>query len=132
MPRKPPPPPAAPPLSSLGDLLRQRGVAVRDEAPAAVPPPATAPAPPPAGDLTGAGRLVVRRERKGHGGKTVTVVEGLAASPARLDELARAMRKALGCGSWAEGGRVFLQGDLADQAAAWLQRRGATRVVRGN
>ncbi len=131
MAKKTPPPDVTPALQTFGALLRQGGVAV-----GAVPPAAPAPAPAAASadglDLAGAGALVVRRERKGHGGKTVTIIDGLALPPARLEALARAMRKALGCGSWAESGRVALQGDLADQAAAWLQRHGARRITRGN
>jgi len=127
---KKPLPDVAPALGSLGDLLRQRGVTVAQP----VSRPAAEPAAPVAGgiDLSRAGKLVVRRERKGHGGKTVTVVDGLAASPTALDELARAMRKALGCGSWVEDGRVVLQGDRPDAAATWLMRRGARQVTRGN
>ena len=135
MANKPLPQPA-PALSSLGDLLRQRGVSVTapqaDTAPA---PPTPAPAPPAADagvDLARAGKLVVRRERKGHGGKTVTVVEGLALPAARLEAVAKAMRKALGCGSWLEGGRIVLQGDRPDAAAAWLARHGAKQITRGN
>ena len=131
MANKPPsqPPPA---LSSLGDLLRQHGVEVSN-----VSEPAPTPAPPgPAADagvdLTRAAKLVVRRERKGHGGKTVTVVEGLALPAAKLEAVAKAMRKALGCGSWIEGGRIALQGDRPDAAAAWLTRHGAKQVTRGN
>jgi translation initiation factor 1 len=123
-------PPAA--LGSLGDLLRERGMSVTTEA--AAPPPTTQPpAPAPGGpDLSRASKLIVRRERKGHGGKAVTVVDGLAGSAAALDALARAMRKALGCGSWVEDGRIVLQGDRPDAAAAWLARQGARQVTRGN
>lgn len=119
-------------LGSLGDLLRQRGVAA-SAAPA--PPPTAPPAPAPAAgtpELARVGRLVVRRERKGHGGKTVTVVDGLALPAAALEALARAMRKALGCGSWVDGGRIVLQGDRPDAAVAWLTRQGARQVARGN
>jgi hypothetical protein len=86
MSKKPIPADPAPTLGSLGDLLRDRGVSVA--APSAAPaPPPTKPAP--GGlDLSRAGKLIVRRERKGHGGKTVTVVDGLAGSPAALDALA--------------------------------------------
>ncbi|MFN8640997.1 MAG: translation initiation factor [Candidatus Binatia bacterium] len=130
---KPPPAAATAPraLGSLADLLRQRGVATNDPPAAAA---AAVPATPSAGglDLSRAGRLVVRRERKGHGGKTVTVVDGLARSAGALDALAQAMRKALGCGSWVDGGRIVLQGDRPDAAAAWLTRHGARQVTRGN
>ena len=131
MAKKPPPADPAPALQSFGALLRERGVAV-GEAPTTAAPPAVAPVAGDPLDLSAAGALVVRRERKGHGGKTVTVVDGLRLPPARLEALARAMRKALGCGSWTDAGRVALQGDRVEQAAAWLQRHGARRVTRGN
>ena len=130
MAKKPVPADPAPALGSLGDLLRDRGVSVAVPSAAPAPPPTT---PTPGGlDLSRAAKLIVRRERKGHGGKTVTVVDGLAGSPAALDALARALRKALGCGSWVEDGRVVLQGDRPDAAAAWLTRNGARQVTRGN
>lgn len=128
--KKLPPVGEAPPLSTLGDLLRQRGVAVADPS-----PPAPVVAGPAAGgvvDLSAARNLVVRRERKGHGGKTVTVIDGLSLPAATVEALARAMRKALGCGSWVEEGRIVLQGDRAVAATAWLTRHGARQVTRGN
>jgi translation initiation factor 1 len=124
------PAPAAAPLSSLGDLLRARGVPVAAaEARVALP---SAPAQRGQIDLSAGGKLVVRRERSGRGGKTVTVVAGLSLPPPRLDDVARAMRKALGCGSWVEDGQVVLQGDRAAAADAWLRQHGARQVTRGN
>jgi translation initiation factor 1 len=111
-------------LGSLGEMLRARGVEVREPAPVAVPKGEA--------DLSRSRKLVVRRERKGHGGKTVTVVEGVAASPRELEALARRLRKALGCGSWVDGGAILLQGDRAPAAEAWLRANGALHVVRGN
>lgn len=134
MTKKPPPPSGS--LGSLGDLLRARGVPA-SEAPAE-PEPAAAPVPTPASsgdstpELVRAGRLIVRRERKGHGGKAVTVVDGLELPDAALEALARTMRKALGCGSWVDAGRVLLQGDRADAVAIWLTRHGARDVRRAN
>jgi translation initiation factor 1 len=133
MAKKNPPPVGevpTPALSTLGDLLRQRGVSVADPSPTA--PVAAVPAAGGALDLSAARKLVVRRERKGHGGKTVTVIDGLSLPAAAVDALARAMRKALGCGSWVEDGRVVLQGDRAVTATAWLTRHGARQVTRGN
>ena len=121
-----------PSLNTLGELLRQRGVAVAEATPPAPAAPSAAPAVAGEFDLSAARKLVVRRERKGHGGKTVTVVDGLALPAAKTEALARAMRKALGCGSWVDEGRVVLQGDRADAAAVWLTRHGARQVARGN
>lgn len=75
-------------------------------------------------------KVVVRRERKGHGGKTATVVEGVLASQREM--LAGEMKKAFGCGARVEGESIVLQGDIADRACSWLEKRGAKKVVRGS
>ncbi len=77
-------------------------------------------------------KLVLRREKKGRGGKTVTVVSGFNMQSARLEELARTMRKALGCGSTVEEGTIVLQGDITDRTRIWLEKQGAKKVVVGN
>ena len=134
MARKKPPISEAPtPLSSLAEALRARGVQVA-EAPNAVgmAPPAVKPPRDGAPDLSRSGKLVVRRERKGHGGKTVTVIEGLRLSSTQLEMVARTLRRTLGCGSRVEDGCVLLQGDLVPATEKWLRARGATQVVQGN
>jgi translation initiation factor 1 len=125
------PGPAAPAgFNVLSEALRARGLEVREEAP---PPAPAAPAAPSGGtDLSRCARAVVRRERKGHGGKTVTVIEGLALSSRNFEAVAREMRKSFGCGSWEDDGRIVLQGDRAAAAETWLRQRGVARVVRGN
>ena len=77
-------------------------------------------------------KLVVRRERKGRGGKTVTLVQWPdgADAPA-LDALARELRKALGTAAHVEENAVAVQGDIDDRVADWLAKRGAKRLVRG-
>jgi translation initiation factor 1 len=94
------------------------------------PPPTPSRAAPPPTLLHG--KAVVRQERKGRGGKTVTVVDGAAI--ARLDDvdaLAKTMRKALGTGARVENGKIVLQGDQRKGAGAWLEKQGA-KVVIGN
>ncbi len=76
------------------------------------------------------GKLVVRRENKGRGGKTVTRIAGLA--PEDLEALAARMKKALGCGATVVDGDLMLLGNVQDRAIEWLSREGARRVVRGN
>jgi translation initiation factor 1 len=76
------------------------------------------------------GKITVRRETGGRGGKTVTRVLGLPAE--RLDELAMRMKKALGCGATVEGDDLLLLGSLVSRGAASLREHGATRVVEGN
>ncbi|MBX3272289.1 MAG: translation initiation factor [Sandaracinaceae bacterium] len=75
-------------------------------------------------------RVVVRREKKGRGGKTITRISGVAA-PARAD-VAAALKRALGCGATIEDDDVVLLGALVDRAADWLEAEGARRVVRAN
>lgn len=85
---------------------------------------------PAAPEATGAERLVLRREKTGRGGKTVTRIEGLAAPEA--EEIMKRMKKALGCGASLDGADVLLQGSLVDRAAAWLEQNHGARIVKGN
>ncbi|RLB52288.1 MAG: hypothetical protein DRJ42_15270, partial [Deltaproteobacteria bacterium] len=91
-----------------------------EEDPAAAPP----------SELSWKDKVVVRRETKGRGGKTVTRVTGL--TRAELPALALRMKKALGCGAVVEGEALVLLGSLVDRAAGWLEAQGAERVIRGN
>ncbi|HEY4221015.1 MAG TPA: translation initiation factor [Myxococcota bacterium] len=75
-------------------------------------------------------KVVVRMERKGHGGKTVTVVSGVA--PFALEGLCGDMKKALGVGARVEDGAIVLQGDLVPRAMAYLDKRGAGKVINGS
>jgi translation initiation factor 1 len=122
-------PPAAPstpfntPFAGLAGLR----AALPDPPPGAPPPPA-APAPAPS---LGA-KLVVTRERKGHGGKAMVRVAGLALGPEALEALAGRLKRALGCGARVDGGDVLVQGDQAERVADWLREAGAKRVILGN
>ncbi len=131
---------------SLGDLLRARGLVPEAPAPAVAgtgegpgptgtktpPSEALSPTPRPT-DREGfsfPAKVVVRRERKGRGGRTVTRVQGLGWGDDALTDLARTMARALGCGAGIEDGDVVLQGDLGDRAAGWLADQGVRQVVR--
>lgn len=78
-------------------------------------------------------RVVVRHERKGRGGKTVTVLQfpDGGGDEATVDALARELRKALGTAAQREDATVVVQGDIVDRVVDWLGKRGATRIVRG-
>jgi translation initiation factor 1 len=112
----------------LGDLLAGAGVKVNPETPPSPPADPTAAAI----DFGGAKKLVVRRERKGRGGKTATVVEGIRVSPSALERIAREMRRALGCGASVDEGCIVVQGDLVTRVERWLLEHGAPKVVVGN
>lgn len=112
----------------LGDLLTGAGLKVSPETPPSPAPNPTATAI----DFGGAKKLVVRRERKGRGGKTATVIEGIRVSPSALERLAREIRRALGCGASVEEGRIVVQGDLVARVERWLVEHGAPKVVVAN
>ena len=73
-------------------------------------------------------KVVVRREKKGRGGKTVTRISGLPA--AQREALTERLKKSLGCGASHEGDDVVLLGSLVERAAIWLEAAGARAVVR--
>jgi len=107
--------------------------ALRDELPPGSAPsvePVLDAAPKPLGSASPGGKVVLRRETKGRGGKTITRISGLSAQ--ELEALAKQMKKALGCGASVEDEDVVLLGSLVDRAADWLEARGATRLVRAN
>lgn len=121
----------APLTHSLSDSL----AGLRDRLPSTAAP-AGSPAPPagtvPAGIVARARKLVLRRERKGHGGKTATRIEGLDGHPKDIEALAGDIRRAFGCGSAVDGRDIVVQGDQVERLAAWLTGRGAAKVVVGN
>ena len=101
-----------------------------DGKPAPAPAPAPASSAPP--EASSDARLVVRREKRGRAGKTVTRVAGLELEEQALSELAREMKRALGCGASTEEGDVLLQGAMTERAAKWLRERLGLPVVVGN
>ncbi len=74
----------------------------------------------PAGD----GIIRVRRESKGRGGKTVTVVSGIPLDDAALKELAGELKRRCGSGGTVKDGEIEIQGDHSDLLVAELPRRG--------
>lgn len=102
---------------------------LREQLPAGDVPAAPSPAPPEGAAATQAKKVVVRRERAGRGGKTVTVVEQLGLDAPALTAMAKRMKKALGCGATVEGEALVLLGDLEERAAAWLEKEGVAKTV---
>ena len=77
------------------------------------------------------GRIVakLRMEKKGRGGKTVTVVDGLPRNAAFLKELCQELKRACGTGGTVADGAVELQGDRRERVRAVLL--GKAFVVKG-
>lgn len=71
----------------------------------------------------------LRMEKKGRGGKVVTVVDGLPQNAAFLKELSQELKRACGTGGTAAEGAVELQGDLRDRVRELLLKKGF--VVKG-
>ena len=86
-------------------------------------------------DSTSVGRIVVRFERKGRGGRTVTRASGISAARSVLgdpEEAVRRARRALGVGAHLEDDDLVVQGECVERLAKWLEGQGVSEVVRGN
>ena len=94
-------------------------------------PPGPTPTKPTAAIARAPARAVVRMERKGRGGKEVTVVEKLGLRPRELEEWCSALKQALGCGGAVDGELIVLQGDLRQRVRTVLEARGVARVTIG-
>lgn len=96
-----------------GDHRRARGKPVA--------PPSTSP--------PGDGILRVQRTRVGRGGKTVTLVTGLA--PAELKDVLQDLKRHCGTGGTIRDGAVEIQGDQRDRVVARLTAQGRRVKVAG-
>jgi translation initiation factor 1 len=79
----------------------------------------------------GPARAVVRMERKGRGGKEVTVIEQLDLPARQLDAWLKDLKDALGCGGVVEDGTLVLQGDQRKRVPDLLTARGVRKIVVG-
>jgi translation initiation factor 1 len=72
------------------------------------------------------GRVVLRREKAQRGGKTVIVVHDFATHLrlAEIEEFARKLRAACGCGGTVKDRTIEIQGDQAGRIRALLEREG--------
>jgi translation initiation factor 1 len=66
----------------------------------------------------------VVRETKGRGGKSVTVVRGLALDPVALASLGKQLRTACGSGGTVKDGVIEVQGDHCDRVIEALKKSG--------
>lgn len=70
------------------------------------------------------GIVRVRRERKGHGGKTVTVIDGIVESDTGLVALAQQLKKLCGSGGTVKDRNIEIQGDHCEKVMAKLSELG--------
>ncbi|HUG10991.1 MAG TPA: translation initiation factor [Opitutaceae bacterium] len=78
------------------------------------------------------GRVEVRRETAGRGGKTVTSVSGFTGiGLPEKESLAKQMQRACGTGGTVKDGRIEIQGDHREKIAAILAEAGFRPVFAG-
>lgn len=78
------------------------------------------------------GRVDIKRETGGRGGKTVTVVSGFVGIGLPEKELlAKRMRTACGCGGTVKDGQIEIQGDQRETVARILSEAGFRPVFAG-
>lgn len=97
-------------------------------APASPDPAAARSAP---AEKRGPARAVVRYERKGRGGKEVTLIEQLGLPEGDLVQWLKALKQSLGCGGRIEEGAIVLQGDQRERLPGLLTLRGVRKISVG-
>ncbi|NVD98092.1 translation initiation factor Sui1 [Massilia sp. BJB1822] len=82
--------------------------------------------------IMGDGQVRVSRQTKGRGGKTVTLIKGLALDPLALAQLGKQLRSACGSGGTVKDGIIEIQGDHCDLAMSTLTSLGHSPKRSGN
>jgi translation initiation factor 1 len=68
----------------------------------------------------------LRMEKKGRGGKSVTVIAGLPNNADFLDTLCKDLKRTCGTGGTVAGDTIELQGDLRDRVREFLVKKSFT------
>ncbi|WP_295998325.1 translation initiation factor Sui1 [Rugamonas sp.] len=79
----------------------------------------------------GDGAVKVSRQTKGRGGKTVTIVKGVALDALALAVLGKQLRAACGSGGTVKDGVIEVQGDHCDLIVEALRKQGHKAVRSG-
>lgn len=72
------------------------------------------------------GIVRVRREKKGRGGKTATVVRGVPGTEKELKAIAKKLKQKCGVGGSVKDFEIVIQGDNVDKVIAALEDQGYT------
>ena len=70
------------------------------------------------------GVVRLHRDRKGRGGKAVTVISGVPAAPAELDALLKTLKQHCGAGGTREGSELLIQGEHRERLRSKLESLG--------
>jgi translation initiation factor 1 len=115
------------PFAALGPLASQQPQPVS-------PPPPAQPARNPAAAvpaLQGNTPVRVGRERKGRGGKTVSIISGVMSREAGQQALLKLLKSNLGTGGTLEDGNIIIQGDHRERIVEILNELGYKAKVAG-
>lgn len=77
------------------------------------------------------GKVRVRLERQGRGGKVVSVVENLPGHPERIAALASTLKARCGAGGTVKGRTIEIQGDHRERIVLALAEQGIEAVKSG-
>ncbi len=69
-------------------------------------------------------QLYVKREKKGRGGKEVSIVTGFVGNEEDLKDLEKELKKSLGVGGSAKEGEIVIQGEHRDKIVEILTKKG--------
>jgi translation initiation factor 1 len=89
------------------------------------------PAPSGVQNLPRDGIVRILRDRKGRGGKTVTLIAGLSGSPSALAQLTSDLKRMCGTGGTLRDDAIEIQGDHRERLRDELTRRGYKVKIAG-
>ena len=73
-------------------------------------------------------RLRVRIEKKGRGGKIVTLISGFVGSSSDLSQLAKTLKTKCGVGGSVKDGEILVQGDFRQRVIDLLKNLGYSQT----
>lgn len=79
----------------------------------------------------GSGAVYLARDRRGRGGKTVTVITGLPLGEAARRSLLKRLKSMCGAGGTVKGAALELQGDHRERLKGVLEREGYQVKLKG-
>lgn len=73
-------------------------------------------------------KLRISMEKKGRGGKTVTIIKGFIGSEEDLKDLSKLLKTKCGVGGSAKEGEIIIQGDFKQRIIELLKAEGYTQT----